>query len=337
MIIKKALFSVCLLFLVIFFISVNTDLTYYPEFIEKSSRVGFEYYDKNIFGLPIPFTRKSVELLYSENEQIFTYIKNRDSIKFNVIQETEFVKLIVEREKSDTIIIPFIEKNIVMDFDGFPNQMKLSDENDKDSFRKWFCSIAMTQLYYVDDRWVDRDCAGFIRYCTREALKKHDSKWLAEKKLMYDINIPDVKKYNYPNVPLVGEKIFRIRSSDNNEDHIDIDSSFSDFAEAKYLISYNYEFISKDYKNALPGDVMFFSNHPNIDWPFHSMIFIGKKVFKDKGPNDYVIYHTGPSSTSKGLIKNLTITDLNKHPNKRWHVVKENPEFLGFFRWKILQ
>jgi uncharacterized protein YfaT (DUF1175 family) len=326
----------CLLFLVIAFIPINSNLSYYPEFIERSTRIGFDYYKKNIFGLIIPFTRNSVELLYSQKNQTFVHIKNSNGIKFDIIQEAEFVKLIIENKKNDTIIIPFIERNIITDLDGFPEQMKLTDESDKDSFRKWFCSIAMTQLYHADDRWVDRDCAGLIRYCTREALKKHDSRWLAEKKLMYDINISDVKKYNYPDVPLVGEKIFRIKSGDN-ENYLNVDSSFSEFAEAKYLISYNYEFISKDYKNVLSGDILFFSNSSNIDWPFHSMIFLGKKVFKNKSSDDYVIYHTGPSSNSEGLIKCLTISDLNKHPNKRWHVVKDNPDFLGFFRWKVLK
>lgn len=328
-----------MLFLIIFFVPVNSNLKHYPEFLKTNSHIGFEYYSENIFGILIPFTRNSVELFYSEKDQTFINIKNTNGIKFNIVQEAEFVKFIIENKKNDTIIIPFVKENIITDFDGFPEQMVLYDESDKDSFRKWFCSIAITQLYHIDDRWIDRDCAGLIRYCTREALKKHDNKWLSEKKLMYDINITDVKKYNYPNVPLVGKKIFRIKSGDNTENHFNfnIDSSFSEFAEAKYLISYNYKFISKDYKNALHGDILFFSNSPNIDWPFHSMVFIGKKVFKNKRSDDYVIYHTGPSSTSEGLIKCLTINDLNKHPNKRWHVVKDNPDFLGFFRWKVLK
>ena len=237
-----------------------------------------------------------------------------------------------------SIALPVIHSNDDTDDDGFPDAMELDNENDRNNFRKWFCTIALTQYYHLDDRWKDRDCAGLIRYCIREALKVHDNKWLSEKKLLYDINIPDVKKFNYPFIPVTGSKFFRIKQKGNEQiDSNNISEYFSDFAESKYLLSYNFEYISKDVREALPGDVLFFRNELSIEWPYHSMIFIGNDIITEKNVGDLVIYHTGSNEGKDGIIKKIRLSDLDKHPNKRWHTNVSNPYFLGFFRWEVVE
>jgi len=51
----------------------------------------------------------------------------------------------------------------------------------------------------------------------------------------------------------------------------------------------------------------------------------------------WVVYHTGPDGKHPGIVKKLRLSDLMKHPNKRWHPSEDNPYFLGFYRWAILE
>jgi uncharacterized protein YfaT (DUF1175 family) len=97
-----------------------------------------------------------------------------------------------------------------LDADGFPDACELQEETDRRNFRRWFVSIAESQLYKEDPAWRqdDRDCAGLIRFAYREALKQHDSQWLRSKLFLIDAIITDVRKYNYLNVPLLQTKIF---------------------------------------------------------------------------------------------------------------------------------
>jgi len=59
-------------------------------------------------------------------------------------------------------------------------------------------------------------------------------------------------------------------------------------------------------------------------------------MISDKNHGDFVIYHTGNDGNTEGIIKKLRLSDLKKHPVKRWHPIKSNPFFLGFYRWKLL-
>lgn len=84
------------------------------------------------------------------------------------------------------------------------------------------------------------------------------------------------------------------------------------------------------------GDILFFFNDVNSNWPLHSMIFIGDGFGLKY--DDMVIYHTGPdvARKEKGFLKILRLEELNKHIDPRWHINKNNKYFLGFYRWKIL-
>ncbi len=224
----------------------------------------------------------------------------------------------------------------------YPDAMDLTSTSDRNAFRHWFTAIARGQMVHIDDRWNDRDCAGLLRYCYREALKKHDNRWRAGRKWLSATAIPDVRKYNYPRVPYVGTRVFNagVRPSDrpdspaipasdrsrrrNGSSPLD---RFSEFAEASRLKDNSLGFIGRSEEEALPGDVIIYLNDTDSDWPYHTMIYLG---------NGRTVYHTGPSGDDPGIVKSLTFAQLAVHPNPRWHPVASNPYFLGFYRWKIL-
>lgn len=219
---------------------------------------------------------------------------------------------------------------------GYPDVLDLTSSSDRDRFRRWFTTIARGQLRHVDDRWHDRDCAGLLRYCYREALKVHDNRWLAGRRWLESAAIPDVGKYNYPNVPLVGTRIFNAgRRPDDATDatrgspepSMATLSQFHEFAEAARLKDNSLRFHTREVGEALPGDVIFYLNDSDAEWPYHTMIYLG---------NGQTVYHTGPDGDSPGTIKSLSLSELSTHPNPRWHPISENPHFLGFYRWRIL-
>jgi uncharacterized protein YfaT (DUF1175 family) len=158
--------------------------------------------------------------------------------------------------------------------------------------------------------------------------------------------IPDVKKYNYPNVPLVGTKVFNAGDRAQQENgpsgkvipagsgtaggsrrsSLRLDQ-FTDFAEAARLKDNSLTFISRDPAGALPGDVIFYLNDTDSEWPYHTMIYLG---------GGSTVYHTGPDGDKPGIVKRLSLAQLGAHPNPRWHPTEANPYFLGFYRWRIL-
>ncbi len=188
-----------------------------------------------------------------------------------------------------------------LDADGFPDACELEDEADRRNFRRWFVSIAESQLYKEDPAWRqdDHDCAGLIRFAYREALKQHDTNWLRSKPFLVDATIPDVRQYNYPGVPFLQTKIFRTR--DGRFDEADLsDTTFAVTALAAKLRSYNTVFLGKSLENVQPGDLLFFLNTGDVKMPQHSMIFLGdsrlRALWGRRPPSfdDDVIYHTGP-------------------------------------------
>src|SRR5438045_6797571 len=101
-------------------------------------------------------------------------------------------------------------KLIDSDNDGFPDIVELHTFEDRDSFRRWFAAIAETQFYQLSDQWNadQRDCAGLVRFATREALRKHDRIWFQKMGPNYETVAGDVGEFDLDHNPL-GEKIFR--------------------------------------------------------------------------------------------------------------------------------
>lgn len=253
---------------------------------------------------------KKLEAKRNNNKlQLFIEVKRDAVVTFLSVFPFKFFR----------VEIPYLETYTDRNENGFPDVLEL-DKEDSENFRRWFLEIAKSQFAKKSVLWKERDCAGLVRFAYKEALKKHDDTW--EKKIDF---IPltneqkfDVKKYNYPDVPVVGVKIFKIS-----------DSEFGVFADAYHLLKYNVEFVSKDFSKAKAGDILFFYHPSSIDMPYHSMIYTG----------DGVLYHTGPidsSSNNEGELRYIRLDDLLKNFPIDWQPLPSNNKFLGFFRFKIL-
>lgn len=256
------------------------------------------------------------------------------------------IQVDVENEKSIIFHLDLIEDDRDEDGDGFPDIAELKSEKDRKAFREWFSQLAESQYYFENNRLSEdnRDCSGLARFSYAEALKKHDKKWKRNWKHLFDFAIPDVERFQYPDIPLLKNKLFRIRSGVFQKSDIEA-GVFSSFAESQYLMKYNCKFISKDLSQAQKGDLLFFKNTRD----YHLMIYIGKSRLEiekqryAKGPEaksdnkeNYLVYHTGPIENGKGEMRKVKIDILLNHPNPVWRPIDINPNFLGVYRWNIL-
>jgi uncharacterized protein len=223
------------------------------------------------------------------------------------------------------------------DNDGIPDVLELRSFQDRDSFRRWFTTIAETQFYELSDQWNadQRDCAGLARFAIREALRHHDRPWFQKMGPAYQTVAQDVKSFDLDHNPF-GEKIFRTDFGSYAETDIR-NGRFSEFADARTLKSFNVVFVSRDRHEAQPGDLLFYYQPWVQKFPFHVMIFLGQAHVAPNGAQDWVVYHTGSSPTDKGTVKKVQLSVLDHHPDPRWRPVESNRNFLGFFRLKILQ
>jgi uncharacterized protein YfaT (DUF1175 family) len=222
------------------------------------------------------------------------------------------------------------------DKDGLPDSAELQSFMDRENFRQWFTLIADGQFYHLSEPWNSehRDCAGLVRFAWREALRRHDRPWFQKMGPGYAAVAPDVSRYSLAEGPL-GEKLFRTNFGVYKDGDL-ASGAFSDFADARTLKNFNVKFISRDRQNAEPGDLLFFYQPWVQKFPYHVMIFLGSSKLSNEQSSDWVVYHTGASPTDKGTVKKVELAVLDHHPNKRWRPVETNPNFLGFYRLKIL-
>jgi len=231
---------------------------------------------------------------------------------------------------SEAITINVVNNVNDSDNDGFPDAAELDFKADRENFRQWFISIAESQFYAEALSWYDmhKDCAGLVVFAFKEALKKHGTGWFAEYPYLIKQDIPDVQKYNYPNVPLLGDLIFRTGSGAFSPHDIE-NGVFAVTANVNNLINYNLVYISKDPDQFKEGDILFFLHPENHTMPFHSMIYTGRE--------GWLIYHTGPlDDNESGEMRKVALLDLLKHPDRSWAPSADNPCFLGAYRWHIL-
>ena len=228
-------------------------------------------------------------------------------------------------------------KLIDSDNDGIPDVEELRTYQDRDSFRRWFTAIAETQFYQLSDQWnaEQRDCAGLARFAIREALRRHDRTWFQKMGPGYETVATDVGELNLDNNPL-GEKIFRTDFGSFQESDLR-NGRFSEFADGRSLKNFNSTFVTRDRREAQPGDLLFFYQPWVQKFPYHVMIFLGPARVASNGAQDWVVYHTGSSPTDKGTVKKVELSVLDHHPDPRWRPVESNKNFLGFYRLKILQ
>jgi uncharacterized protein YfaT (DUF1175 family) len=200
--------------------------------------------------------------------------------------------------------------------------LHLDDPSDREAFLGWFTFLAEAQ-YFAKQLPPDViDCAALIRFAFRESLREHDGNWAAALQLTSVPALPGVRKYVYPYTPL-GANLFRTGDG------------FAQFADARTLIRYNTFPVSRDIRHAAPGDLLFY-RQLDADQPFHTMIFLGRSRF-ESGPEEFVVYHTGPIHQGSGEIRRPSIEELLRHPAPQWRPQAGNPNFLGVYRWNILR
>jgi len=226
------------------------------------------------------------------------------------------------------------------DDDGIPDSAELGSFDDRENFRRWFTHIAEMQFYRLSDAWNEeqRDCAGLVRFAWREALRSHDRLWfqsISSGGEGYEAVAPDVKAYSLERSPL-GEKLFRADFGSFQEADL-TNGKFSEFADARTLKNHNVAFISRDRRRAERGNLLFFHQPWVQKFPYHVMIFIADARHNSEGAGDWVVYHTGSSPDDKGEVKKVRLATLDRHPDKRWRPLENNPHFLGFYRLKILE
>lgn len=222
------------------------------------------------------------------------------------------------------------------DADGFPDAAELRTFDDRQNFRRWFAAIAEMQFYRISDEWKaeQRDCAGLVRFSIREALRKHDRPWFQRMGAEYEAVAPDVRAFSLETDPL-GEKLFRTDFGAFQEGDL-ANGKFSEFADTRTLKTFNAVFVSRDRRRAERGDLLFFYQPWVQKFPYHAMIFIGEPAHDGEAAADWVVYHTGSSPTDEGTVKKVRLAVLDHHPDKRWRPVESNPNFLGFYRLKIV-
>ena len=221
--------------------------------------------------------------------------------------------------------------------DGTPDFLRLDDESDRQSFRRWFTWLAEAQYFQAPEERpaeID-DCAALVRYAYREALRAHESGWAEMAQVPLVPALAPIGKYQYPYTPL-GASLFRVRAGPFRAADLG-DGAFAQFADAQTLWRWNMHAVGRDLQRALPGDLLFF-RHEAGRMPFHSMIYLGESAIRRDG-NRYVLYHTGPrpEEGDRGEMKRLTLTELLRYPQPEWRPQPGNPVFLGVFRWNILR
>jgi len=281
------------------------------------------------FSLEVPVSGLERPVLaYSRGASLLDFQTAEGTISYLFIADDPDAVIVVEYnglfKARKTVSLDF-EDFVDENFDDFPDMLVL-DSNDAWCFRAWFVNIAAYQAIQFSGRWSnqERDCSGLIRFAAREALRVHDDNWFREtgidtrlwfEKTGIDLTIlPDVVKYNYPAIPIVGPKLF-----------IDSNGQFTYFADAYNLVRSNMVYRGRDIASARPGDIIFF-HHPSPS-TFHSMIYTG----------DGLIYHTGPLSPGdSGSLKVWSLNDYMRMMPYQWLPINNNEYFLGVYSFKWL-
>ncbi|MGA9671530.1 MAG: DUF1175 family protein [Terracidiphilus sp.] len=214
--------------------------------------------------------------------------------------------------------------------DGTPDFLRLTDPADQAAFRQWFTAIADFQAIRprAEIPAEITDCASLLRYSYREALKRHDDTWF----LATGIEIPalpgEIRAWRYPETPL-GAGLFRVRSGSFEPTNA-TNGAFAQFADAKTLVERNAYFVSRDVREAEPGDLLFYRQFGQSS-PWHSMIVT--RI----GAQAAVVYDTGQDHGKAGELRRVSVAELLDHPQPQWRPLLGNPNFLGVYRWNILR
>mgnify|MGYP000176769369 CR=1 FL=1 len=212
-----------------------------------------------------------------------------------------------------------------VDRDGYPDVAELRGE-DRARFSEWFAAIAESQYYGLNVDWKveDQDCAGLLRYAFVQALVHHDAVWKAKFRFLPAPRLPSVQNQTYP-LPVLSRSVFRVAPGAYQAGDVAA-GKLVGRTSAQYLANAAAQRVSRNINEARRGDLLFFFR-PRLG-AYHSMVYLGGGM---------VVYHTGASPEEGGEVRLLSIQTLMKHPEKAFHPLSSNPNFLGVYRWKVLQ
>lgn len=210
--------------------------------------------------------------------------------------------------------------------DGTPDFLRLHSPQDRQAFRTWFTALADWQAGLPPEKLSPEidDCAALLRFSYREALRRHDDRWLSAH---FPGEMPSIVQYQYPQTPL-GSGLFRVAAGSFRAEDLR-DGAFAQFADARTLMLRNAYPVGRDIRAAQRGDLIFYRQLEQNS-PYHSMILTGRDA-------DWVVYHTGPIGRARGEMRRTSVTELLKHPDPRWRPEAANSNFLGVYRWNILR
>jgi len=230
---------------------------------------------------------------------------------------------------SRTLTVQFLADDGDRFEDGTPDFLRLHTAGDRAAFRAWFTTLADTAAALLPEKRPAEiaDCAALLRWCYRNALHAHDEPWLASMPFRTMPPLVSIAQYSYPLTPL-SAGLFRVLGGSYTTADA-ANGAFAQFADAKTLMQRNTWFVSRDFREARPGDLLFYRQLEQNS-PYHSMILTG-------AAHNWAVYHTGPIGSGPGEIRRMAIEDLLHHPDARWHPVAENSNFLGVYRWNILR
>jgi hypothetical protein len=214
--------------------------------------------------------------------------------------------------------------------DGTPDFLRLTDPADQAAFRQWFTLIADYQAFRPKSEIPAEitDCAGLLRYSYREALKRHDDSWFHSTGIEVAALPGEIRAWRYPYTPL-GAALFRVRPG-SFEPADAANGAFAQFADAKTLVERNAYLVSREVREAQPGDLLFYRQFGQSS-PWHSMIVTRA------GAQATVVYDTGTDHGKAGELRRVALYELLDHPRPQWRPLAANPNFLGVYRWNILR
>jgi uncharacterized protein YfaT (DUF1175 family) len=201
-------------------------------------------------------------------------------------------------------------------------QVRLADETDRAAFRGWFVLLADAAFYRTPAEVTD--CSSLVRYAFREALKPHTAEWLRVAGLPVAPGLPDVVRRPSP----AGGVLPLFQTTDTPG------APLAEFVDAKTLVRWNAQPLSRDAGAARPGDLLYFRQERQRQ-PDHLMIVVGTSRL-DPSASDFVVYHTGPDEHGPGEMRKVRLADLMRHPAARWRPIASNPAFIGVFRLAAL-
>lgn len=250
------------------------------------------------------------------------------SVQSSVLPGDQTIR-VTYRGVSSVVRVHFVPSATDSVGNGTPDFLRLHTAEDRNAFRAWFTALAEGAADLPPEKLPHEinDCAALLRWCYRNALHAHDETWLSEAPAVLDLAQPSVRQYVYPETPL-GVGLFRVRDGAFSAPD-ESNGAFAQFADAQTLWRLNTFFLSRDVRNARPGDLLFFRQLEQNS-PYHSMILTGRS-------QQWAVYHTGPIGAGMGEMRRVLLQDLLAHPDPRWRPLPENSNFLGVYRWNILQ